>query len=218
MLTYNIKTDWKEIIDDYLKNNLPNLEKDVLSEYDSCVVFPKKEDIFNCFNFFDVKETKVVLLGQDPYHNYNEAMGLSFSVKSDIKTPSSLKNMFKELKSDLNIERDNSDLTDWAKQGVLLLNSFLTVRHNDPKSHSKIGWEQLTDYIIQYIDNNVEGVVFILMGNDAKKKAELIKNKNNIIAAVHPSGRSACRGFFGSRIFSRTNELLKEQNKNQINW
>ncbi len=217
-LTNNITTDWKQVIEDYLNNNLPDLENNVIQEYQNKVVFPEFENIFKCFSFFNIQDTKVVLLGQDPYHNYNEAMGLSFSVNQGVKIPSSLRNMFKELKSDLNIDRTNTDLTDWAQQGVLLLNTFLTVILNEPKAHAKLGWEQLTDYIIQYVDQNVPGVIFILMGNDAKKKTSLIKNSKNIIATVHPSGLSASRGFFGSKIYSRTNELLKQLNEQEIKW
>ncbi len=217
-LTSNIQTDWKPVLEEYIKNNLPSLEAKVEQEYQSNVVFPQFEEIFKCFSFFNIKDTKVVLLGQDPYHNYGEAMGLSFSVRNDVKIPSSLRNMFKELESDLGIKRTNTDLTDWASQGVLLLNTYLTVIHNQPKAHAKIGWEQLTDYIIQYIDQNVDGVIFILMGNDAKKKIQLINRTKNIIATVHPSGLSASRGFFGSKIYSRTNELLAKQNKKEIKW
>ncbi len=217
-LTSNITTDWKPVIEDYLKNNLPNLEENIIKEYQNKLVFPEFENIFKCFSFFNIKDTKVVLLGQDPYHNYGEAMGLSFSVNQGVKIPSSLRNMFKELKTDLGIDRTNTDLTDWAQQGVLLLNTFLTVLLNEPKAHAKLGWEQLTDYIIQYVDQNVPGVIFILMGNDAKKKMSLIKNSKNIIATVHPSGLSASRGFYGSKIYSRTNELLKQQNKKEIKW
>ncbi len=217
-ITSNITTDWKSVIEDYLKTNLPGLEDKLIKEYQEKVVFPEFENIFKCFSFFNIKDTKVVLLGQDPYHNYGEAMGLSFSVRQGIKIPSSLRNMFKELKSDLNIDRTNTDLTDWAQQGILLLNTYLTVTLNEPKSHSQLGWEQLTDYIIKYIDENVEGVVFILMGNDAKKKVNLIKNSKNVVSTVHPSGLSASRGFYGSKIYSKTNELLKELNKQEIKW
>ncbi len=217
-ITSNINTDWKPLIEDYLANNLFELESKVVEEYQNKVIFPEFKNIFKCFSFFNIRDTKVVLLGQDPYHNYGEAMGLSFSVQEGVRTPPSLKNMFKELKSDLDIDRKNPNLTDWAKQGVLLLNTYLTVCLNQPKSHANLGWEQLTDYIIQYIDQHVPGVIFILMGNDAKKKTSLIKNSSNIITTVHPSGLSASRGFYGSKIYSRTNALLVKQNIKEIKW
>ncbi len=217
-LTETLKTDWREVIDNYLSKNLPNLEKTILQEYKNKTVFPEFQEIFKCFSFFNISETKVVLLGQDPYHNYGEAMGLSFSVRNGIKIPSSLRNMFKELNSDLSVIRTSTDLTDWAKQGVLLLNTYLTVIHNQPKSHASLGWEKLTDYLIQYIDENVDNVVFILMGNEAKKKKRLIKKSNNIIEIVHPSGLSASRGFFGCKLYSKVNEMLNKCNKEIIKW
>ena len=217
-LTSYIKTDWREIVENYIFNYLPLLDVQLSNEYANKIIFPKKEDIFKCFNYFNIKDTKVVILGQDPYHNYNEAMGLSFSVYNDVKIPSSLKNIFKELNNDLNIKRNNSDLSDWAIQGILLLNSTLTVELNKPNSHRWLKWDKLTDYIISYLDKNVENVIFILMGNFAKQKKKLINNSKYIIETVHPSGLSASKGFFGSKIFSRTNKILEELNKDKIKW
>lgn len=213
----NIKTNWKEIIISYFKNN--NQLLDIINNlYTNKIIYPPKNEIFNCFNFFNIEETKVVIIGQDPYHNIGEAMGLSFSVKNGVKTPSSLRNIFKELESDLNINRTNTDLTDWANQGVLLLNAYLTVEENSPLSHSKIGWMEFTKYIIKKLDESNKNVVYILMGNFAKSFKQLIKNSKFIIETVHPSGLSANRGFFGCKLFSRCNAYMQQIGKEKINW
>ena len=162
----------------------------------------------------------MVIVGQDPYHGINEAHGLSFSVQKGIKIPPSLKNIFKELKEDLNIdEPDNGDLTKWAEEGVLLLNAVLTVEKDKPASHKNLGWERLTDYIIKKISDKNEPVVFILWGNFARNKKHLIdSSKHLIIESAHPSPFSARYGFFGSKPFSRTNEFLIKNNVKPINW
>ncbi len=214
--TKNIKTNWKNIIDDFFKNK-ENFEKELNDLYSHKIIYPPKTEIFNCFNFFNIEETKVVIIGQDPYHNPEEAMGLAFSVRKNIRTPSSLRNIFKELKNDLNIERNNNDLTDWAMQGILLLNAYLTVEENLPLSHSKIGWLDFTKYIIRKLDDVNKDVIYIIMGNFTKSFKKEIKNSKYIIETVHPSGLSANRGFFGSKIFSKCNLYLQQLGK-KIDW
>lgn len=216
-LTKNINTNWKEVIEIFFKNNYRLIDF-LDNEYANKNIYPSREEIFQCFNFFNIEDTKVVILGQDPYHNKGEAMGLSFSVRNNIKTPSSLRNIFKELKSDLNINKDENDLTSWAYQGVLLLNAYLTVEENKPLSHSKKGWLEFTKYIINILDNANSNVVYILMGNFAKSFKNEIKNSKFIIETTHPSGLSANRGFFGSKIFSRCNQYLKELGLIEIKW
>ena len=165
------------------------------------------------------KYIKVFILGQDPYHGENEAMGLSFSVRRGVRTPPSLRNIFKELKDDLNIDRCDTDLSDWAKQGVFLLNTVLTVEKDKANSHKEIGWEIFTDYVIKEINDKLNNVVFILWGRQARDKKRIITNPNNyIIESAHPSPLSAYNGFFGSKPFSKTNNYLKAHNKKEINW
>ena len=190
------------------------------NEYQNKIIYPKKENIYNALKLTPYENVKVVIVGQDPYHGENEAHGLSFSVQRGIKLPPSLKNIYKEISNDLNIVEPNcGDLTSWAKEGVLLLNSVLTVEKDKPASHAKIGWNKYTDYIIQKINEKEKPVVFILWGNFAKTKKELITNpKHLIIASAHPSPFSARNGFFGSKPFSKTNEYLKENNIKPINW
>lgn len=190
------------------------------NEYQNKIIYPKKENIYNALKLTPYENVKVVIVGQDPYHGENEAHGLSFSVQRGIKLPPSLKNIYKEISNDLNIVEPNcGDLTSWAKEGVLLLNSVLTVEKDKPASHAKIGWNKYTDYIIQKINEKEKPVVFILWGNFAKTKKELITNpKHLIITSAHPSPFSARNGFFGSKPFSKTNEYLKENNIKPINW
>ncbi|MGL4617258.1 MAG: uracil-DNA glycosylase [Mycoplasmoidaceae bacterium] len=216
-MNYLIKTDWKEFIDQLCIKHEEFL-KIVENEYNKKTIFPKKELIFNCFNYFNKDELKVVIFGQDPYHGFGQANGLAFSVDSNQKTPSSLKNIFKELENDLNIKRTSSDLSDWAKQGILFLNTYLTVEKNNPLSHSKLGWETLINDIINYINLNYPNTIFVLMGNNAKGKAPYILNKKNIIATFHPSGLSANRGFFGCKLFTQINDLLEKNKMKKINW
>lgn len=189
-------------------------------EYNEKIIYPPKQDIFNALKFTPYQNIKVVIVGQDPYHGENEAHGLSFSVKKGIKLPPSLKNIFKEIYNDINIiEPSCGDLTSWAKEGVLLLNSTLTVEKDKPNSHQKLGWDILTDYIIKVINLKKEPVVFILWGNFAKSKKELITNKHHLVLeSAHPSPFSANKGFFGSKPFSKTNEFLIKNNRKPINW
>lgn len=189
-------------------------------KYENTIVFPPKNYIFNALKLTSYKNTKVVIVGQDPYHGEGEAHGLSFSVQKGIKVPPSLKNIYKELLNDLGITPpDNGELTKWAEQGVLLLNSVLTVEKDKPASHRNLGWERLTDYIIKKLNEKEEPVVFILWGNFAKEKKVFITNpKHLVITSPHPSPFSANSGFFGSKPFSKTNEFLKENNIIPIDW
>lgn len=182
-------------------------------------IFPPGKDIFKAFELTPVEKVKVVILGQDPYHGYGQAMGLSFSVPSDIPAPPSLKNIFKEIESELGIKMSGRpDLTSWAKQGVLLLNSVLTVRAGAAASHSSIGWQEFTDAVISYISANCYGVVFLLWGNYARSKKPLIDtSRHYVLEAAHPS--PLARGaFFGCNHFSQTNEILKSEGKTPIDW
>ena len=191
----------------------------VKNEYKNKTIYPEYKDIFNALRYTDYDDVKVVILGQDPYHGEHEAHGLSFSVKEGVPMPPSLRNIFKELKNDIGVERTQTDLTDWAKQGVLLLNSIMTVVKDTPLSHKDRGWEIFTDDIIKKLGEREQPIVFILWGNYARSKKNLIKNKNHlIIENVHPSPLSASRGFFGSKPFSKTNEFLEKNNITKINW
>lgn len=191
----------------------------VKKEYKEKRIFPPYENIFDALRFTDYNDVKVVILGQDPYHGLGEAHGLSFSVKEGVKIPPSLKNIFKELEDDLKIKRTKTDLTDWAKQGVLLLNSIMTVVEDNPLSHKDKGWELFTDNIISILNKREDPVIFVLWGSFARSKKILITNKNHkIIEAAHPSPLSAYRGFFGSKPFSKINKYLKEMKKEEIKW
>jgi len=192
----------------------------VEQEYQTKEIFPPKNYIFNALKLTSFEHAKVVIVGQDPYHGVGEAHGLSFSVQEGIKVPPSLQNIYKELESDLGIPRRNSgDLTGWAKEGVLLLNAVLTVVKDTPASHRNLGWERLTDYIIKILNEKEEPVVFILWGNFAKAKKELITNPQHLVlTSAHPSPFAANYGFFGSKPFSKTNEFLKQHHITPINW
>lgn len=192
----------------------------IMDEYDKKTIFPPKDYIFNALKLTSYKDTRVVIVGQDPYHGEGEAMGLSFSVNKRIKIPPSLQNIYKELEMDLKIPpKNDGDLTNWAKNGVLLLNAVLTVEKDKAASHRNRGWEPLTDYIIKVLNEKKEPVVFILWGNFAKEKAKYITNPNHyIIMSPHPSPFSANTGFFGSKPFSKTNEFFKSKGLEPINW
>ena len=216
-LIKNVKDDyWKNFIiqeskKEYFINILNYLDKEEDNYY------PLKDDIFNAFVYTPFNDVKAVLLGQDPYHEENQAHGLSFSVLNN-KAPKSLQNIFKELKDDLNIERTNPNLTDWAKQGILLINSTLTVKKHEANSHSKIGWQIFTDNVIKELQKRKE-IVYILLGSFAISKENMIDSNNNyIVKTSHPSFFSASKGFFGSNIFSKTNEYLIKHNKKEIIW
>jgi len=189
-------------------------------EYNTKTIFPPKDYIFNALKLTPYSNTKVVIVGQDPYHGVGEAHGLSFSVQDGIKIPPSLQNIYKELNTDLNIPIHNKgDLTKWGKEGVLMLNAVLTVEKDKPASHRNMGWELLTDYIIKVLNQKEEPVVFILWGNFAKEKTKYITNPHHyIITSPHPSPFSARNGFFGSKPFSKTNNFLKSKKIKEIDW
>ena len=219
-MNYKVNNNWDIILkDEYEKEYFKNLLNYINEEYNNKTIYPLKENIFKALEYTDYNDIKVVILGQDPYHGEGEAQGLSFSIPNDIRITPSLRNIFKELKNDLNIERTNTDLTDWAKQGILLLNAILTVCKDTPLSHKDKGWETFTDEIIKKINEREEPVVFILWGNYARSKKKLITNKNHyIIESAHPSPLSASRGFFDSKPFSKTNNILNSINKESIRW
>ena len=215
-----INKKWDIILEnEFKKDYFRNLGIFVKQEYKTKMIFPPYENIFDSLRFTDYEDVKVVILGQDPYHGLGEAHGLSFSVKENVKMPPSLQNIFKELYSDLGIKRTKSDLTDWAKEGVLLLNSIMTVVKDRPLSHKDKGWETFTDTIISKLNEREEPVIFVLWGSFARSKKELITNKRHkIIESVHPSPLSANRGFFGSKPFSQINNYLKSIGKEEIKW
>ena len=192
----------------------------VEDEYQNKTIFPPKDHIFEALKLTSYKDTRVVIVGQDPYHGEGEAHGLSFSVQKGVKIPPSLQNIYKELNDDLGIPpKNNGDLTNWAKSGVLMLNAVLTVVKDTPASHRKLGWERLTDYIIKTLNEKEEPVVFILWGNFAKEKMSLITNSHHLIlTSPHPSPFAARYGFFGSKPFSKTNEFLKSKGLKEIEW
>ena len=205
----------KEMKKDYFRD----LGKFVKTEYSTKTIYPEYKNIFNALKITDYNDVKVVILGQDPYHGENEAHGLSFSVREGVKRPPSLHNIFKELKEDLGIIRENNDLSDWAEQGVLLLNSVLTVQKDTPLSHRGHGWEIFTDNVIRYLNARKTPIVFVLWGRYARSKKELIQNPiHHIIESAHPSPLSASRGFFGSKPFSKINTYLKEDGQSEIKW
>lgn len=206
----------KEYESEYFKNIVDFINK----TYKEKIIFPPKNKILSALNITDYNDVKVVILGQDPYHGVGEANGLAFSVNDGIKIPPSLQNIYKELYSDLQIPIANKgNLESWAKEGVLLLNTVLTVEKDKPASHKNIGWETFTDSIIKKLNEKKEPIVFILWGNFAKSKKSLITNpKHLIIESSHPSPFSCHYGFFGSKPFSKTNEFLKKNNIKEINW
>ena len=215
-----INKKWDIILkEEFKKDYFRKLGVFVKDSYKRTVIYPKYKDIFNALRYTDYDEVKVVILGQDPYHGENEAHGLSFSVMDTVPRPPSLNNIFKELENDLGVKKQNNDLTEWAKQGVLLLNSIMTVQKDKPLSHKNKGWEVFTDNIISYLNKREKPIVFVLWGSYARSKKELITNKNHyIIESVHPSPLSANRGFFGSRPFSKINKFLKENGIEEIKW
>ena len=212
--------DWNIILKDiYNSKEYKILINKVKEEYKTKTIYPSFNNVFKALEFTPYKNVKAVIIGQDPYHGEGEANGLCFSVNKDIKQPPSLRNIFKELKSDLNIEATSNDLSSWAKEGVLLLNSCLTVIKDKPNSHKDIGWQFFTDNIISKLNERKEPIVFILWGNYAKTKKKLITNKNHlIIESSHPSPLGAYKSFFNSKPFSKTNNFLIKNNIKPINW
>ncbi len=216
-----IQNDWDDVLKIVFESEgFKKFYHLVEEEYYSKTIFPPKDYVFNALKLTPYKEVKVVIVGQDPYHGEGEAHGLSFSVQKGIKLPPSLKNIYKELESDLGISPyEEGDLTKWAKQGVLMLNAVLTVVKDTPASHRNLGWERLTDYIIRVLNEKEEPVVFILWGNFAKEKKVLITNPQHLVlTSAHPSPFSANYGFFGSKPFSKTNEFLEKKGLQPIDW
>jgi uracil-DNA glycosylase len=213
---------WEDIINlEKQKDYYKSLEKEINKRYETTTVFPKKQNIFKAFSLTKLDNLKVVILGQDPYHGFGQAQGLAFSTPANIKNPPSMQNILKEIQSDLGKKSicEDGDLTPWAKQGVLLLNTILTVEEAKPKSHHNLGWEVFTDNIIKYISDNCEDTIFILWGSPAISKTKLIDTKkHHILTAPHPSPLSSYRGFFGCKHFSKTNNILKSLNKEAIIW
>lgn len=220
-MNVKIEPSWKEVLkDEFEKSYFQNLAEFVKNEYKSNTVFPPGKQIFSAFNHTPFDEVKVVIIGQDPYHGAGQAHGLSFSVPEGIPQPPSLKNIFKELESDLGIiPAQNGNLERWAKQGVLLLNATLTVRASQAGSHQNRGWEEFTDAAIRKLSEEKEHLVFILWGAYAQKKGSMIDTtKHFIIRSPHPSPFSAYNGFFGSKPFSKANSYLKSVGKKEISW
>lgn len=216
-----IQNDWYEKLEgEFQKPYFLNLQKFLDEEYENSIVYPHRDDIFNALQATPYHQVKVVLLGQDPYHGEGQAHGLSFSVPKGVKIPPSLKNIFKELHDDLGVPiPEHGCLQSWAKEGVLLLNTVLTVRAGKANSHRGKGWEVFTDKVITCLNEREDGVIFLLWGNDAKKKIPLINQKKHVIlTSSHPSPLSAHRGFFGSKPFSKVNAILEEWNKEPIHW
>ncbi len=217
----NLGNDWDEILkDEFEKPYYKKLRAFLKEEYSKNVIYPDMYDIFNALKMSSFEKTKVVIIGQDPYHGPNQAHGLCFSVKSPTEPPPSLKNIFKEIKSDLGIDNtEHGDLTRWAEQGVLLLNAVLTVRQASPNSHKGMGWETFTDRVIFELNRKTTPVVFLLWGANAKNKAKIITNEvHKKLETVHPSPLSAYGGFFGSKHFSKCNEILVSTNQTPIDW
>ena len=216
-----IQNDWLEPLKpEFKKPYYEKLYAKVKEEYSTNLIFPPADDIFNAFDFTPLSEVKVVILGQDPYHGDGQAHGLCFSVKPDVDVPPSLVNIYKELQSDLGCYVPNHGyLEKWAKQGVLLLNTVLTVRAHQANSHRGIGWEEFTDAAIRILNEQDRPIVFLLWGKPAQSKKSMLHNaKHLILTAPHPSPLSAHRGFFGCKHFSQTNEFLKEQGLIPIDW
>ena len=216
-----LKNSWGSLLEDeFKKDYYLELRKFLIKEYRTKTIYPDMHDIFNALHYTDYKDVKVVILGQDPYHGPNQAHGLSFSVKPGVPAPPSLMNIYKELNNDLNCYIPNNGyLKKWAEQGVMLLNTVLTVRAGEANSHKNMGWEHFTDKIISLLNHREEPIVFILWGKNAQSKLNIINNsKHHIIKSVHPSPLSAYGGFFGSKPFSKANKFLVSIGKEPIDW
>ena len=217
-----IETSWKKLLEDeFGKDYFEELVEFVKNEYKNSIIYPPAKFIFNAFELTPFDEVKVVILGQDPYHGPNQANGLAFSVNERISLPPSLQNIYKEIETDLGEKTKNAagDLSNWAKQGVLLLNATLTVRSAMAGSHQNKGWEEFTDSVVRILSEKKKNLVFILWGNYAQRKGKVVDESNHlVIKSAHPSPLSAYNGFFGSRPFSKCNEYLKSQGKKIIEW
>ena len=215
-----IGNDWDEKLDVVWKSEgFKKFMSVIKHEYETKTCYPEYKNIFNALRYTPYSNVKIVIIGQDPYHGEGEAHGLSFSVQDGVALPPSLQHIYKELYNDLGIKNTRGDLTSWAKEGVLLLNSILSVEKDKPLSHSKLGWQLLTDHIIKILNQKEEPIVFILWGSYARSKKEFITNKKHlIIESVHPSPLSASRGFFGSKPFSKANAFLKKNNIKEVDF
>ncbi|MBR7071220.1 MAG: uracil-DNA glycosylase [Clostridia bacterium] len=221
MFTVKIGNDWDEILaDEWQTPNYLRLREFLKNEYRTRKIYPQMNDIFNCLKYTSYADTKVVILGQDPYHGAGQAHGLCFSVQRGVEPPPSLKNIFKELHDDVGVPIPrHGELTAWAKQGVLLLNTVLTVREGTPNSHQGKGWEAVTDRIVAELNRKQTPIVFLLWGANARRKAEIITNPiHRKLTTVHPSPLSAYGGFFGCRHFSKANQILQESGQQPVNW
>lgn len=221
MIDPKIEESWKRVlIDEFNKPYFVALKEFLVEEKKKYTVYPEGKNIFNAFAYTPFDAVKVVIIGQDPYHGPGQAHGLSFSVPEGIQKPPSLVNIFKEIKNDVGKEiPDSGNLESWARQGVMLLNATLTVRANQAGSHQKHGWEQFTDSVIKTLSEQKTGLVFLLWGRFAQDKAALIdQSKHHVLKAAHPSPLSAYNGFFGCKHFSKTNEILRAQGKEPIQW
>ena len=217
----HLGNDWDDILkDEFQKPYYLSIREFLKAEYSTRRIFPPMHDIFNALKYTPFESTKVVILGQDPYHEYGQAHGLSFSVKQGVKIPPSLKNIYAELQSDIGMAIPcHGELTSWARQGVLLLNATLTVREGQANSHQKIGWSTFTDNIIKYLNKSSRPIVFILWGGNARsKKAYITSNHHLVLESVHPSPLSAYNGFFGCKHFSKANDFLIKTGQEPINW
>lgn len=217
----NLENSWDEVLKgEFEKPYYLELRHFLVEEYKTRTIYPDMYNIFNALKYTPYEDVKVVILGQDPYHGPGQAHGLAFSVQPGVKTPPSLLNMYKELHDDLGCYIPNNGyLVPWAKQGVLLLNTVLTVRSGEANSHKNKGWEIFTDEVIKKLNERKKPIVFLLWGNNAKEKAKFITNQNHFIfSTVHPSPLSATRGFMGCKHFSKTNEILKRIGEKEIDW
>ena len=218
----NFNNDWDEILDgEFDKDYYVRLRQFLINEYKTCRVYPSMYDIYNAMKLTAYNDVKCVIIGQDPYHGEGQAHGLSFSVRQGIAPPPSLVNIFKEIYNDVGIDNSgkHGDLTKWAENGVLLLNSVLTVRANQPRSHRGMGWENFTTEIITLLNKREKPMVFLLWGNDAKQKMSYITNPIHLVlTSAHPSPLSAYNGFFGCRHFSKANEFLRKNGLEEIDW
>ncbi|MFA9456580.1 uracil-DNA glycosylase [Halalkalibacter sp. AB-rgal2] len=216
----DVHNDWRDVLAEELrKPYMKELQMFLEQEYENHTVYPNSNDLFQALKQTAYHETKVVILGQDPYHQPGQAHGLSFSVRKGVKLPPSLRNIFKELEADVGCSAPNKgDLTHWAQQGVLLLNTVLTVREGEPQSHQGKGWERFTDAMIQSFNNREVPVIYVLWGKSAATKQAIIAPHHDVLIAPHPSPLSARRGFFGSKPFSKVNQFLLARGEEEINW
>ncbi len=217
---FTIAKSWYDLLkDEFEKPYYKNLEKFLENEYNTKTIYPKPELVFNSINHIKLEDVKVVIIGQDPYHEPNQAHGLSFSVENGVQLPPSLVNIFKEIKQEYGFQNTNGNLKNWVKQGVLLLNSVLTVEKGHANSHKGMGWENLTQRIIDLLAQRKDPLVFILWGSSAQKIAGFVDPKHHLVLkSVHPSPLSAYGGFFGCNHFKKANQFLKEHGKTEIDW